>query len=79
MKLFLYLVFILIVISCSLGFYLKSISDTIGDKLIGIGIFGLFFLWMPCFIYHRWKSRSFSDYMLTEESIDKMNHFKKTK
>jgi hypothetical protein len=49
------------------------------DTFIGAGISGLFFLWMPFFIYHRWKNRSVSDYMLTKESIEKMNDYKKTK
>ena len=35
-------------------------------------IAALFFVWMPAFIYHRWKDRSMQDYMLTKENIDKM-------
>jgi len=79
MKFFLHLVFMLVVISCAVGFYLQSSGHPMADTFIGAGISGLFFLWMPLFIYHRWKNRSVSDYMLTKESIEKMNDYKKTK
>ena len=42
------------------------------ERFIGGGIAGLFFIWMPLFIYHRWKNRSIQDYMLTKENIDRM-------
>jgi hypothetical protein len=46
---------------------------------IGIAIAGLFFVWMPLFIYHRWRRRSFRDYMLTKENIDKMREVSREK
>ena len=79
MKYFLYIIFILIVVSVSLGLFIRSSGNPLAEKLIGGGIAGLFFLWMPLFIYHRWKNRSIQDYMLTKENIEQMNRFKRDK
>jgi len=77
MKVFLYAVFIIVVLTVSTGFYLQSSNDELAHQLIGGGIAGLFFIWMPSFIYHRWKNRSIKDYMLTQDNIERMNQFRK--
>ena len=79
MKYSLYIIFILIVASVSFGLYIQSSGNTLAEKLIGGGMAGLFFVWMPLFIYHRWKNRSIQDYMLTKENIKKMNQYKRDK
>lgn len=79
MKYFLYLIFMLIVTSTGLGFYFQSLGDPMAERYIGGGIAGLFFIWMPLFIYHRWKNRSIQDYMLTKENIEQMNRYKQEK
>ena len=76
MKYLLYIIFILILGSVGLGFYLQSQESLFADRFIGAGIAGLFFLWMPVFIYHRWKNRSIQDYMLTKENIEQMNRYR---
>ena len=76
MKYFLYIIFLLIVTSVSFGFYYQSYGEPMAEPLIGGGIAGLFFVWMPLFIYHRWKNRSIQDYMLTKENIEQMNRYK---
>ena len=72
MRTVLIIIFILITASLAFGFYIKSEDLKMGALFIGIGISGLFFVWMPLFIYHRWKNKSFKDYMLTKENLDKM-------
>lgn len=54
------------------GFYIRPDDLKLGEFCIGIGIASLFFVWMPLFIYHRWRNRNFKDYMLTKENLDKM-------
>lgn len=76
MKYILYIIFIFIVASVTCGFYFQSSGNPLAEKLIGGGIAGLFFIWMPLFIYHRWKNRSIQDYMLTKENIEQMNRYK---
>ncbi|MDX1461805.1 MAG: hypothetical protein R3359_02010 [Marinirhabdus sp.] len=72
MRTVLIILFIAIVVTVSFGFYVKPEDYRMGEFCIGIGISGLFFLWMPLFIYHRWRKRNFKDYMLTKENLDKM-------
>ncbi len=79
MKYFLYIIFTLIVTSLGLGFYFQYQGDLMAERYIGGGIAGLFFVWMPLFIYHRWKNRSIQDYMLTKENIEQMNQYKQKK
>ena len=42
------------------------------EKLIGLGVLGLFFIVFPLFSYHRWKDKDIKDYLLTKENLDKM-------
>lgn len=79
MKYFLIISAIAIVITTITGFVIKPDDPGTGNLLIGASVAGLFFVWMPLFIYHRWKDRSMKDYMLTKENIDKMRDYSKDK
>lgn len=79
MRYALIIIFLLIVTSVSYGFYSKPEDLRTAEFCIGIGITGLFFVWMPLFIYHRWRNRNFKDYMLTKENLDKMREEGKEK
>jgi hypothetical protein len=72
MKYFLSITFLIIVGVAIYGFSVRAVDPKTGEFCIGISIAVLFFLWMPVFIYYRWKNRSVKDYMLTKENIDKM-------
>lgn len=72
MKVFLIVLFLVITGVLVFGFYIRSTDLKTGEFCIGISIVGLFFVWMPLFIYHRWKNKDVKDYMLTKENIDKM-------
>jgi len=72
MKYFLTILFLAIVATLAYGFYVKAEDFKTGEFCIGISIVGLFFIWMPIFIYRRWKNRSVKDYMLSKENIEKM-------
>ncbi|PQB05215.1 hypothetical protein [Aureitalea marina] len=79
MKYFLIVSFLAILITGISGFVVKPDDLEGGNFLIGIAVAAFFFLWMPIFIYHRWKNRSVKDYMLTKENIDKMRGYSKDK
>ncbi len=79
MRYLLIILFLLITVSIAFGFYIKPEDFKTGAFCIGIGISGLFFLWMPLFVYHRWRNKSFKDYMLTKENLDKMRQESKDK
>lgn len=72
MRIVLIILFILITGGVLFGFNIRPEDFKTGEFLIGVSIAALFFVWMPLFIYHRWRKRSFKDYMLTKENIDKM-------
>lgn len=72
MRTFLLILFLCIAAGVGYGFYIRDEDYTLGELIIGGSIALLFFIWMPVFIYHRWRKRNFSDYMLTKANLDKM-------
>jgi hypothetical protein len=72
MRYVLIILFLLIVATLTFGFYTKPTDFKTGEFCIGISIVGIFFVWMPLIIYHRWKGKEVKDYMLTKENLDKM-------
>ena len=72
MKYVLYVIFSLIIISGCYGFYLQGQKDLLAPKFIGSAVAGFFFLWMPLFIYHRYKGKDIKRYMITDETIQKI-------
>ncbi|MEO8934722.1 MAG: hypothetical protein ABI295_10485 [Xanthomarina sp.] len=71
-----FLFFILSIGSIGLGYILKV---NYAQKLIGFGVVGLFIIVFPLFSYYRWKDRSFKDYMINKESLDKMREYRERK
>ena len=69
MKYLIALSFIASVASIICGYWLEV---DYGQKLIGFGVLGLFFVVIPLFTYHRWKDRDAKEYMLTKEKIEDM-------
>ncbi|SEA40344.1 hypothetical protein [Bizionia paragorgiae] len=69
MKYIILLVFIACITSIIVGY---TIDVSYSQKLIGGGVLGLFFVFIPLFSYHRWKGRDIKDYMITKENLDKM-------
>ncbi len=79
MKYIIVVLFVLVLISLGIGFYIKAEDETLGNLIIGLTLMVGFFVLMPLFIYHRWKNRSVKEYMLTKENIKKMQDFQKEK
>ena len=59
------------------GFVVKSNQAVLGDRIIGVTILFTAFIFMPLFIYHRWKDKKLSDYTLTAENFKKMREMGK--
>ena len=75
MKYFLRILFFSVIILGIVGFHIKASNHEQGNQLIGIAVAGLFLVWMPIFLYHRWKGKDVNKYMLPKENIEKMrNH-----
>jgi len=55
------------------GLYHKSqINFATGERIIGFTVLGGTFLFLPLFLYHRWKGKRLKDYTLSEENLKKM-------
>jgi hypothetical protein len=73
MRNFLWLLFISILISLASGIYFKnSVDAVIGERIIGFTVLTGAFIYLPLFLYHRWKDKSLQDYTLSNENIKKM-------
>jgi hypothetical protein len=72
MRIILIILSALILPTFGYGVFTQSSDSITGEFCIGISIVALFFVWMPLFIYHRWRKKDMKDYMLTKENIDKM-------
>ena len=65
--------------SITIDFVEKDSVNDISNKLIGFGIIGLCVIVFPLFSYYRWKDKKISDYMLTQENLEKMREFNNSK
>ena len=72
MKYFILLIVIVSVGSMIYGFNLEESQEVLANKYIGFGTLGLFLIAMPLFLYTESKGKKFKDYMLTDESVRKM-------
>ena len=72
MKYILIIIFALVLISGCYGFYLKSEDAILANKLIGFAVLGLFLVWMPLFVYHRFNGKDIKKYMITDDFFKKI-------
>lgn len=58
------------------GYYQKSFNDNpeIGERFIGLSVLFSVFIFMPLFLYHRWKDKDIKDYVLDKEKLDEMRN-----
>ena len=75
MRPLLYIFFITAVVLASYGFYIGQENLATSQLCIGLGITTLFFIWMPIFVYYRWKGKDVTKYMLNQENILKMRKY----
>ena len=64
--------FFLSILGISVGFYLKSGDEVLGNQIVGASVSFMVFVFMPLFIYHRWKDKKLSDYTFSSENLKKM-------
>lgn len=70
-----YFILLIVLASAGLiiyGFNLDASEEALAHKFIGSGTLGLFLIAMPLFLFTESKGKKFKDYMLTEESVRKM-------
>ena len=75
MRLLLYTLFFTAVLFAGYGFYIGQENLAKSHLCIGLGVTTLFFVWMPTFIYHHWRTKDFKKYMLNQENILKIRKY----
>ena len=72
MKYFLLIAFLIIFCSGAYGLIIQSPLDQRGDMFIGASVAALFFIWMPLFIYFRYRNKDLSKYMINDDTFKKI-------
>ncbi|AMC11193.1 hypothetical protein Lupro_07960 [Lutibacter profundi] len=76
MKYLLAFLLVLILGILGYGFYLKSIGNTNSELVIGLSVTAIAFIYMPLFIYHRYKNKKISDFTFEKFKKDLENRSK---
>lgn len=72
MRIFLNILFWGLIISLFYGLYLKENEPSnISEILIGFSVFTLSFLYLPLFLYHRYKGKDLSKYTFNDKKLRK--------
>ena len=76
MKIVLRLLFFSILLSLITGFYFKNYHDyqVIGEKIVGSTVLFSVIIFLPIFLYHRWKGKNIMDYTLTKENYNRIKN-----
>ncbi len=72
MKYILIILFSVILGALIFGFSVQDNEAYNAEVIIGLSVLALSFIFMPLFIYYRWKNKNLKDYMLTKENLDNM-------
>ena len=77
MKLALIILLILVIGSLTYGFYLQNLGDSSGQIIIGISVLIIAFVFMPLFIFHRYKNKNLKDFTFDNYRKELEEHRKK--
>ncbi len=61
--------FVIFVCWVAIGVYLLQIDHPKAQIVMGLGIFYFSFLWMPIFIYYRYKDGKYKKYILNDQRL----------
>jgi hypothetical protein len=69
MKLLIKILFIIFLVWMSVGAYLVNTAHEKAEVVMGLGIFYLSFLFMPLFIYYRYRDGKYKKYILNDQKL----------
>jgi hypothetical protein len=69
MKLALKILFIIFILWMLLGGYLEYINHSKGSIVMGLGVMYLSFIFMPIFIYWRYKDGKYKKYIINDKTL----------
>ena len=79
MKYIITVIFVAILSGLGYGFYVKSTGNPKADVIIGICVLAIAFIFMPLFIYHRYKNKNIEDFKFDNYRKDLEEHLEKEK
>ncbi|MBS4039377.1 MAG: hypothetical protein KGZ81_02130 [Flavobacteriales bacterium] len=56
------ILFVLVLGFIGYGWWLNGLDSNEGDKFVGIGVLLMSLVFMPVFLFHRYKNKKLSDY-----------------
>lgn len=65
MKYFIQVLVIIVIAGIATGYYLKSQGDESGEVVIGVSVLLIAFVFMPLFIYYRYKDKDIKNFKIT--------------
>ena len=71
MKLTLKIMFIIFIVWMVTGIYLLNTEHEKAQIVMGLGVFYFSFLFMPFFIYYRYRDGKYKKYILNDEKLKK--------
>ena len=69
MKLALKIMFVIFLVWMALGAYLINTEHEKAQVVMGLGVLYLSFIFMPIFIYFRYKDRKYKKYIINDEKL----------
>ena len=70
MKQVLQVILVLLIISFGTGFYFLFIENPIGNKIVGVAVLTMAFVFFPLFLYYRFKNKNMDDYKIDNTKIN---------
>tara|TARA_B100000780_G_scaffold86358_1_gene59379 strand:+ start:7668 stop:7910 length:243 start_codon:yes stop_codon:yes gene_type:complete len=74
MKAIIRFLFFSILTSFFIGFNIKKNDEVLGEKIIGSTVLFSVIIFLPIFLYHRWKGKNIMDYTLTKENYNRIKN-----
>ena len=69
MKTLLKILFVIFIIWMCIGAFLLNTEHEKAEIVMGLGVFFLSFVFMPTFIYYRYRDSKYKKYILTDEKL----------
>ena len=69
MKLALKIMFVIFLIWMAIGIYLSNTGHETAEVVMGLGVFYFSFLFMPFFIYYRYRDGKYKKYILNDQKL----------
>lgn len=69
MKLSLKIMFVIFLVWMTIGIYLVNTEHEKAQIVMGLGVFYFSFLFMPLFIYYRYRDGKYKKYILNDEKL----------